>query len=224
MTDEIDPGEPQPIVRIVDDDASVRAALEDLLASVGLEARPFASTRTFLDSDMPDAPGCLVLDVRMPGQSGLDFQRQMASLGISLPVIFITGHGDVPMSVRAMKDGAIEFLMKPFDDQALLDAIHSGIGRDRLRRAFESEITTLRARHRELTAGERAVMELVVKGLLNKQIAVLLDVSEITVKVRRRHVMTKMGATSLPQLVRIYDLIAPGLGDGRTSPAVEPDR
>jgi len=221
MTDEIDPGELPPVVRIVDDDASVRAAIEDLLASVGLDARSFASTRAFLDSGMPDAPGCLVLDVRMPGQSGLEFQRQMAALGISLPVIFITGHGDVPMSVRAMKDGAIEFLMKPFDDQALLDAIHSGIGRDRLRRAFESEITTLQARHRELTLGERAVMESVVKGLLNKQIAGLLGVSEITVKVRRRQVMLKMGATSLPQLVRIYDLIAPGREVGQT-PGVEP--
>jgi FixJ family two-component response regulator len=145
----------------------------------------------------------------------------MASLGISLPVIFITGHGDVPMSVRAMKDGAIEFLMKPFDDKALLDAIHCGIGRDRLRRAFESEITTLQARHRELTLGERAVMESVVKGLLNKQIAGLLGVSEITVKVRRRQVMLKMGATSLPQLVRIYDLIAPGREVGQTL-GVEP--
>lgn len=224
MTDEIDSGELPPVVRIIDDDASVRAAIEDLLASVGLEARSFASTRAFLDSGMPDAPGCLVLDVRMPGQSGLDFQRQMASLGISLPVIFITGHGDVPMSVRAMKDGAIEFLMKPFDDQALLDAIHSGIGRDRLRRAFESEITTLQARHRDLTSGERAVMESVVKGLLNKQIAGLLGVSEITVKVRRRQVMLKMGAASLPQLVRIYDLIAPGREDAQAVPGVEPAR
>lgn len=223
MTEETEPDEVQPIVRVVDDDASVRAALEDLLASVGLEARTFASTCAFLDGGLPDAPGCLVLDVRMPGQSGLDFQRQMGSLGISLPVIFITGHGDVPMSVRAMKEGAIEFLMKPFDDQALLDAIHAGIGRDRLRRAFESEISILRVRYNELTAGERAVMESVVKGLLNKQIAGLLGVSEITVKVRRRQVMLKMGATSLPQLVRIYDLITPGIENGQ-APPVEANR
>ncbi|MCI4590815.1 response regulator transcription factor [Sphingobium sp. BYY-5] len=206
----IDPEETPPVVHIIDDDVSVRLALEDLLASVGLEARSFASTGAFLEKDIPDAPGCLILDVRMPGQSGLDFQRQMVSLGISLPVIFITGHGDVPMSVRAMKDGAIEFLMKPFDDQALIDAIHSGIGRDRLRRAAERDVTALQARHRTLTPGEDAVMELVVKGLLNKQIAGLLHVSEITVKVRRRQVMLKMGATSLPQLVRIFDLIASG--------------
>nr|WP_301287264.1 response regulator transcription factor [Sphingobium sp. OAS761] len=210
-----------PVVRIVDDDASVRAAIEDLLASVGLESRSFASTRAFLDGDAPEAPGCLVLDVRMPGQSGLDFQRQMASLRIGLPVIFITGHGDVPMSVRAMKEGAIEFLMKPFDDQALLDAIQSGIGRDRVRRAFEAEITTLRARYDELTPGERAVMDSVVKGLLNKQIAGLLDVSEITVKVRRRQVMLKMGATSLPQLVRIYDMVASSATDGQNPSGAE---
>ncbi|WP_337848256.1 response regulator [Sphingomonas sp.] len=221
MSDENEPLELSPVVRIIDDDASVRAAVEDLLASVGLEARSFASIREFLDGDASEAPGCLVLDVRMPGQSGLDFQRQMAALGIGLPVIFITGHGDVAMSVRAMKEGAIEFLMKPFDDQALLDAIQSGIGRDRVRRAFEAEIMTLRARYEELTPGERAVMESVVKGLLNKQIAGLLGVSEITVKVRRRQVMLKMGATSLPQLVRIYDMAASSAPDGQSPSGVE---
>ncbi|KQM19661.1 response regulator transcription factor [Novosphingobium sp. Leaf2] len=213
MTDETESHEVPPVVRIIDDDASVRAAVEDLLASVGLEARSYPSTQAFLDSDEPEAPGCLVLDVRMPGQSGLDFQREMTGLGIGLPVIFITGHGDVPMSVRAMKDGAVEFLTKPFDDQALLDAIHDGIGRDRLRRAFECEIAALLARYSTLNAGERAVMALVVKGLLNKQVAGFLEVSEITVKVRRRQVMLKMGATSLPQLVRMYDSIAAQIED-----------
>lgn len=218
MTEEAQSHEMPPVVRIIDDDASVRAAVEDLLASAGLEVRSYPSTTAFLDNDRPDLPGCLVLDVRMPGQNGLDFQREMAQLGIGLPVIFITGHGDVPMSVRAMKDGAVEFLTKPFDDQALLDAIHDGTGRDRLRRAFECEIAALLARYRTLNAGERAVMALVVKGLLNKQVAGFLEVSEITVKVRRRQVMLKMGATSLPQLVRMYDSIAGQIED---APALE---
>lgn len=195
----------QAIVYVIDDDRSVRNALEDLLASVGLAVRCFGSTQEFLKGNVADAPGCLVLDIRMPGQSGLDFQRQMAELGIRLPVIFITGHGDIAMSVRAMKHGAIEFLTKPFNDQDLLDAIQQGIGRDRLRREEDAVLSALRGRWRTLTAGEREVMELVVQGLLNKQVAAELNVSEITVKVRRGQVMRKMQAKSLADLVRIRD-------------------
>ncbi|HEX7853706.1 MAG TPA: response regulator [Sphingobium sp.] len=197
------------IVHVIDDDASVRAALEDLLASVGIGARLFGSTQAFLGSRLPDAPGCLVLDIRMPGQSGLEFQQQMASCGICLPVIFITGHGDIAMSVRAMKAGAIEFLTKPFNDQDFLDAIHRGIEQDRARRAHAEHIGELERRLMDLNDGEKAVMALVVKGLLNKQIAGELGVSEITIKVRRRQVMLKMGAKSLPQLVRIADALRP---------------
>lgn len=197
------------IVYVVDDDLSVRSALEDLLASVGLAVRAFGSTQDFLRGPRVDAPGCLVLDIRMPGQSGLDFQRQMHELGIRLPVIFITGHGDIAMSVRAMKHGAIEFLTKPFRDQDLLDAIQQGIGQDRRRRAEEAVLAELRERWRTLTAGEREVMELVVQGLLNKQVAAALAVSEITVKVRRGQVMRKMRARSLADLVRIRDRLGP---------------
>lgn len=195
----------KPAVYVVDDDESVRNALEDLLASVDLTVRSFGSTRAFLDHGLPDAPACLVLDIRMPGQSGLDFQREMATLGIRLPIIFITGHGDIEMSVRAMKDGAIEFLTKPFRDQDLLDAIHQGIRKDALRRAEDEIAAELRERWRALTPGEQDVMRLVVGGLLNKQIAAALDVSEITVKVRRRQVMRKMRAGTLADLIRTWD-------------------
>lgn len=193
----------QPVIYVIDDDRSVRAALEDLLASVGVQVRTFGSTQEFLGAKTADAPGCLVLDVRMPGQSGLDFHRQMAALGIRLPVIFITGHGDISMSVRAMKDGAIEFLTKPFRDQDLLDAIQQGVEKDRARRRDEAASAELHGRWLSLTDGEREVMDLVVRGLLNKQIAADLNVSEITVKVRRGHVMRKMQAKSLADLVRI---------------------
>lgn len=195
------------IVYVIDDDASVRAALEDLLASIGITAWLFGSTPAFLSSRLMDAPGCLVLDVRMPGQSGLEFQQQMASQGIHLPVIFITGHGDIAMSVRAMKAGAIEFLTKPFNDQDLLDAIHRGIEQDRARRMQAEHISELECRFMTLSGGEKAVMASVIKGLLNKQIAGELEVSEITIKVRRRQVMLKMGAKSLPQLVRMADTL-----------------
>ncbi|MCH7863137.1 response regulator transcription factor [Sphingomonas sp. NPDC092331] len=200
-----------PVVYIVDDDASVRAGLEDLLASVGIACRAFSSTQAFLAHSLSEAPGCLVLDVRMPGQSGLDFQRQMKDLGIGLPVIFVTGHGDIAMTARAMKAGAIEFLAKPFDEQALLDAINEGIARDRVRRREAAGLAHLRALHRTLTPGEREVMELVARGLLNKQIAAELGVREITVKVRRGQVMRKMGAQSVPDLVRIHDRLFPPL-------------
>ncbi len=195
----------EPVVYVVDDDASVRAALEDLLASVGLCARSFASPRDFLAREPADAPGCLVLDVRMPGQSGMDFHRQMLELGIALPVVFITGHGDIAMGVEAMKNGAIEFLTKPFRDQSLLDAIQHGIQKDRARREQAAQAAALRARWDGLNAGEQDVVRLVVQGLLNKQIAARLDVSEITVKVRRGHAMRKMQAASLAELVRLTE-------------------
>lgn len=190
------------VVYVVDDDASIRAALEDLLASVGLTVRTFGSTREFLEHEMDDAPGCLVLDVRMPGQSGLDFHRQMRSLGIGLPVIFITGHGDIAMSVEAMKNGAIEFLTKPFRDQNLLDAINEGIEKDKERRKQEAYTCALQERWASLTPGEQDVTRLVVQGLLNKQIASELGLSEITVKVRRGQAMRKMQVRSLAELVR----------------------
>jgi len=196
-----------PVVHIVDDDASVRAALEDLLASVGLSARGFASVAEFLAEPLPDAPGCLVLDVRMPGQSGMEFHRQMQELGIHLPVIFITGHGDIAMGVTAMKQGAIEFLTKPFRDQELLDAIWNGIERDRKRRVDAAALAELQTRWQSLTPGEQTVARLVVQGLLNKQIAAELDLSEITIKVRRGHVMRKMQVKSLAELVRVMEIL-----------------
>ncbi|MBK0012686.1 response regulator transcription factor [Stenotrophomonas sp. S41] len=199
------PAELAPIVYVVDDDASVRAALEDLLASMGLQVRAFASTQAFLDHPRDDAPACLVLDVRMPGQSGLDFHRSMADLGLQLPVVFITGHGDIAMGVNAIKAGAIEFLTKPFRDQELLDAIHKGIALDRERRREGEALGELQARWQTLSAGERDVVDGVVRGRLNKQIAADLGVSEITVKVRRAQVMRKMEARTLVDLVRMYD-------------------
>ncbi|WP_135001180.1 response regulator transcription factor, partial [Pseudomonas syringae] len=181
------------------------SSLEDLLASVGLRSMLFGSTREFLDTPRPDAPGCLILDIRMPGMSGLDFQEHMARSGISLPVIFITGHGDIPMSVRAMKAGAVEFLTKPFRDQDLLDAIQQGLAQDRSRRQSAAVEAELQRRHASLNLGEQQVMELVVSGLLNKQIAARLNVSEITVKVRRGSVMRKMEADSLADLVKFAE-------------------
>lgn len=197
----------RPIVYVVDDDKSVRDSLEDLLASVGLRSMLFASTQDFVRSERPDAPACLVLDVRMPGLSGLDFQEEMAKLGIYIPVVFITAHGDIPMSVRAMKAGAVEFLTKPFRDQDLLDAIQQSLTRDLARRQESSIKAELDRRYASLSAGEREVMDLVVSGLLNKQVAARLDVSEVTVKVRRGQVMRKMGADSLADLVRFAERI-----------------
>lgn len=199
------PAELAPIVYVVDDDASVRAALEDLLASMGLPVRAFASTQAFLDHPRDDAPACLVLDVRMPSQSGLDFHRSMADLGLQLPVVFITGHGDIAMGVNAIKAGAIEFLTKPFRDQELLDAIHKGITLDRERRREGEALGELQSRWHTLSVGEREVVDGVVRGRLNKQIAADLGVSEITVKVRRAQVMRKMEARTLVDLVRMYD-------------------
>lgn len=194
-----------PVVYVIDDDHSVRAALEDLFASVGLRVLTFGSTKEFLAHAMEDVPGCLVLDVRMPGQSGMDFHRQMVGLGIALPVVFITGHGDIAMGVKAMKNGAIEFLAKPFRDQDLLEAIQDGIEQDRERRRNGAIESALKAQWASLTAGEQDVVRLVVQGLLNKQIASRLNISEITVKVRRGHTMRKMQAQSLADLVRITE-------------------
>ena len=205
MTPPTSPADAEPIVYVVDDDHSVRAALEDLLASVGLRAIGFGATRDFLAHPREPAPACLVLDVRMPGQSGLDFQRQMRATGIGLPVVFITGHGDMAMAVEAMKGCAIEFLPKPFREQDLLDAIHQGIARDRERLAQEAAGADLRARWALLTPGEQAVVRLVVQGQLNKQIAWQLQLSEVTVKVRRGQAMRKMQAASLAELVRMVD-------------------
>lgn len=202
--------DPAPIVYVVDDDPSVRAALEDLLASMGLQVRAFASTQAFLEHALEDAPACLVLDVRMPGQSGLEFHRTMGNHGLQLPVVFITGHGDIAMGVNAIKDGAIEFLTKPFRDQELLDAIHKGIEIDRQRRREDEALGALQLRWHTLNAGEREVVDGVVRGRLNKQIAGDLGVSEITMKVRRAQVMRKMGARTLVDLVRMYDRLQAG--------------
>ena len=207
MTHHAPVAEPHPVVYVVDDDSSVRAALADLLASMGLEVRVFASTREFLAHPLEDAPGCLVLDVRMPEQSGMDFHRQMQGLGLHLPVVFITGHGDIAMGVKAIKSGAIEFLTKPFRDQELLDAIQQGIKQDRERRQRDTVAAELRSRWVSLNEGEREVARLVVQGLLNKQIAHQLNLSEVTVKVRRGHAMRKMQAGSLADLVRLLERI-----------------
>ena len=191
------------VVIVIDDDPSVRAAIDDLLASVGLNGRLFASPQAFLQSDWVDSPGCLVLDIRMRGISGLDFQRELAELEIHLPIIFITAHGDIPMAVRAMKDGASDFLTKPFRDQDLLDAIHQAIRKDRVRRREVAVIDELHERYASLSLGERKVLAFVVAGVLNKQIAGTLGVSEVTVKVRRANIMKKLRAASLAELVQI---------------------
>jgi FixJ family two-component response regulator len=193
------------VVFVVDDDASMRRSLETLLRSVGHEVRVFPSADEFMRAERPDAPGCLVLDVRLPGMSGLAFQQELARAGVALPVIFVTGHGDVPMSVRAMKAGAAEFLTKPFDDQVLLDAVHAAIERDRHRRRDAASLAELQARYRVLTERERQVMKLVVVGRVNKQIAAELGLSLVTVKVHRGQVMRKMLAKSVAELVRMAD-------------------
>ena len=193
------------IVFVVDDDSSIREALKSLVSLVGLRVETFGTAQEFLRNERPDLPGCVVLDVELPGLSGLDLQRELAAHGIKLPIIFITGYGDIPMSVRAMKAGATEFLTKPFQDQDLLDAIQQALERDRAARRHSGEIAELRQRFEALTSREREVMNMVVAGMLNKQIGFELGISEVTVKIHRGRVMTKMGAQSLADLVRMTE-------------------
>lgn len=196
-----------PIVFVVDDDANVREGLKALLESVGLQAEVFASAREFLQRKACDTVSCLVLDVRMPGMSGLDFQAELASAHADVPIIFITGFGDIPMTVRAMKAGAVEFLTKPLREQDFLDAIHVALGRDRARREKEGNLRQLKSRFESLSDREREVLSLVIAGLLNKQIAGEMKLSEVTVKVHRHNLMKKLGAKSVPGLVRMADLL-----------------
>jgi FixJ family two-component response regulator len=195
------------MVFVVDDDVATRESLKNLIRSVGLRAETFASAQDFLRSTRPDVPSCLVLDVRLPGLSGLDLQKRMAEVELAIPIVFISGHGDIPMSVRAMKAGAVEFLTKPFREQELLDAIQQALERDRNAREQRAEVADLRSRYRRLTPRERQVMALVVTGLLNKQVAGELGTSEASVKVHRQHVMEKMRAGSLAALVRMADRV-----------------
>ena len=192
-------------VLVIDDDPDLRASIGRLLRSLDLDARLFASVSDFLKSDLPDGPACLVLDVRLPGQSGLDFQRELAAANAQLPIIFITGHGDIPMSVQAMKGGAIEFLTKPFRDQELLDAIQLGLSRDRSRRENEKALTALKERFASLSPREREIVIQVAQGRLSKQIAGEIGIAEATVKVHRSRAMRKMKARSLPELGRMAD-------------------
>jgi FixJ family two-component response regulator len=197
--------ETRSVVFIVDDDISIRESLCTLIRSVGLEVRSFTSAAEFLNAALPDVPTCLVLDVRLPGLSGLDLQRELGRAGVSIPIIFISGHGDIPMTVSAMKAGAVEFLIKPLREQDLLDAITLAIDKDRVARRQRADLATVRARYASLTPRESAVASGIVHGLLNKQVAADLGVTEITVKLHRRHIMEKMQVSSLAELVRMIE-------------------
>ena len=199
--------EAQPIVLVIDDDAPLREALSSLFRSVGLQVKTFGSAQEFLQSGAPDSPSCLVLDVRLPGLSGLDFQAELAKANIHIPIVFMTGHGDIPMTVRAMKAGAVEFLPKPFRDQDMLDAVTRALDQDRKRREEEKVVSRLQRLFESLTRREREVLSLVISGLMNKQIAYRLEVSEITVKLHRGRVMRKMEARSLADLVRMAEML-----------------
>jgi FixJ family two-component response regulator len=201
--------ESDPIVFVVDDDASVRDAVQRLIASVGLRVQTFGSTREFLSSKRPEAPACLVLDVRLPDVSGLELQRDLAAANSNIPIIFITGHADVPMTVRAMKAGAVEFLTKPFRGQELIDAIQEAIAKDRVAWSERAQMAELRSRYDSLTPREKEVLTLVASGLLNKQIGAELGTSELTIKTHRGRVMEKMGAESLADLVRMAERLSP---------------
>ncbi|MFC5069093.1 response regulator transcription factor [Flaviflagellibacter deserti] len=199
---------PNPLVLVVDDDADIRDALSSLFRSIGYDVKVFPSAADVLTASLPETPSCLVLDVRLPGVSGLDFQTQLSRSGINIPVIFMTGYGDIPMTVRGMKAGAVDFLAKPFRDQEMLDAVSTALEKDRERRALDGVASALRSNHDTLTPREREVMALVTKGLMNKQIAGELGLSEITVKIHRGNVMRKMNARSLADLVRMAEALA----------------
>jgi FixJ family two-component response regulator len=201
------PAEPQAVVIIIDDDGDVRDAVSNLLRSVGLQTKLFASVADFLQWNGPDLPSCLVLDVRLPGLSGLDFQSELSKSNIQTPVVFMTGHGDIPMTVRAMKGGAVDFLAKPFRDQDMIDAVQAGLDRDRRRRKNVSDTSRLKSTYDELTPREQEIMAMVSEGLMNKQIAGKIGVSEVTVKFHRGNVMRKMGAKSVAELVRMADAL-----------------
>jgi FixJ family two-component response regulator len=199
--------EEQAVVFVIDDDADLRDGLSNLLRSVGLQVRAFGSATDFLESKLPDAPSCIVLDVRLPGISGLDFQSELIKRNIGVPIVFMSAHGDIPMTVRALKAGAVEFLPKPFHDQSMLDAVHSALEKDRERRKGIGDTSQLRSSFDSLTSREQEIFAYVASGLMNKQIAAEIEVSEITVKVHRASVMRKMGAKSLADLVRMADAL-----------------
>jgi FixJ family two-component response regulator len=203
------PSDQKAIVHVVDDDSSMREALQDLLLSIGLETRTYATARDFLAGAVSDAPGCLVIDIRLPDANGLDFQLDLTQTGVRLPVVMMTGYGDIPMSVRAMKHGAVDFLSKPFKDQDMLDAVLAAVERDRQRRAVDDYASKMRERFGTLSAREQQVMLLVTTGKMNKQVAGDLGISEITVKIHRAAVMRKMGARTLADLIRMADVISP---------------
>ncbi len=199
----------QAVVHVIDDDLSLCTALDSLFRSVGLRCRTYHSAREFLEAEIDDAPGCIVVDVRLPGMSGLEFQKHLAELGVHLPLVMVTGHGDIPMSVRAMKAGAVDFLPKPFRDQDMLDAVASAVDRDRQRRAVQMSLSHVQQRFQTLSAREQQVMMLVTAGKMNKQVAGDLGISEITVKIHRGAAMRKMGARTLVDLVRMAELLKP---------------